>query len=560
MILASQSPRRIELMREAGYDIRVIPADIDETPFDGEAPLTLVERLARAKAAAVAAEHAEPNELTVAADTIVTFDGKILGKPATEDEARTMLRELSGRTHQVATGVCIVKEGDTAAPHAAESLSFVDVTDVTFYELTEEQIERYVASGEPMDKAGAYGIQGTGGRMLVHDISGDFYNVVGLPIARVARAIQNSRNCIWRWLSPSAYNFAVPYGSRPGIRPGGKPIGENMDTLLEAIDVCNVDGFCFGNYTDEEAGTGCTVIVAPEGATGGVDVRGGAPASRETDLLRPENTVDKVHAVCLSGGSAFGLEAASGVARELESRGIGLSVGPTQVPIVCSSCIFDLAFGDPTVRPDIEAGIAAVREALDNTPTTLEQGNVGAGTGATVGKLMGPATCMKAGLGTAAVALGPVKVGAVVSVNACGNVVDPLTGEWVAGMRTSADSDQIVDMELAAFAAAGSMQMPLDRTNTTISCIVTNMELTKAQATKVSQMAADAYAHAIRPTHTTNDGDTIYTLASGKLGAQASAAVPLDLLGMLAVRALQTAIVNGAKTAKTSHGIPGAAK
>ena len=230
-----------------------------------------------------------------------------------------------------------------------------------------------------------------------------------------------------------------------------------MDTLLEAIDVCNVDGFCFGNYTDEEAGTGCTVIVAPEGATGGVDVRGGAPASRETDLLRPENTVDKVHAVCLSGGSAFGLEAASGVARELESRGIGLPVGPSQVPIVCSRCIFDLALGDP-------------------------------------------------------------------------------------------------------FAAAGSMQMPLDRTNTTISCIVTNVELTKAQATKVSQMAADAYAHAIRPTHTTNDGDTIYTLASGKLGAQASAAVPLDLLGMLAVRALQTAIVNGAKTAKTSHGIPGAAK
>ena len=317
-----------------------------------------------------------------------------------------------------------------------------------------------------------------------------------------------------------------------------------MDTLLEAIDVCDVDGFCYGNYTDEEAGTGCTVIVAPEGATGGVDVRGGAPASRETDLLRPENTVDKVHAVCLSGGSAFGLEAASGVARELESRGIGLPVGPTQVPIVCSSCIFDLAYGDPTVRPDIEAGIAAVREALDHTPTKLEQGNVGAGTGATVGKLMGPATCMKAGLGTAAVALGPVKVGAVVSVNACGNVVDPFTGE----------------MELAAFAAAGSMQMPLDRTNTTISCIVTNVELTKAQATKVSQMAADAYAHAIRPTHTTNDGDTIYTLASGKLGAQASAAVPLDLLGMLAVRALQTAIVNGAKTAKTSHGIPGAAK
>ena len=185
MILASQSPRRIELMREAGYNIRVIPADIDETPFDSEAPLTLVERLARAKAAAVAAEHAEPNELTVAADTIVTFDGKILGKPANEDEARTMLRELSGRTHQVATGVCIVKAGDATAPHAAESLSFVDVTDVTFYELTEEQIERYVASGEPMDKAGAYGIQGRG-CVLVEGIDGNYHNVVGLPTCLLA--------------------------------------------------------------------------------------------------------------------------------------------------------------------------------------------------------------------------------------------------------------------------------------------------------------------------------------------------------------------------------------
>ena len=190
MILASRSPRRIELMREAGYDIRVIPADIDEKPFDGEAPLTLVERLARAKGAAVGAEHAGAAARTVAADNNVTFDGKILGKPANEDEARAMLRELSGRTHQAATGVCIVKAGDTAASHAAESLSFVDVTDVTFYELTDGQIKHYVASGEPMDKAGAYGIQGTGGRMLVHDISGDFYNVVGLPIARVARAIQ----------------------------------------------------------------------------------------------------------------------------------------------------------------------------------------------------------------------------------------------------------------------------------------------------------------------------------------------------------------------------------
>ena len=210
-----------------------------------------------------------------------------------------------------------------------------------------------------------------------------------------------------------------------------------MTTQLTAIDISDIDGFKLGNWTDSQAGTGCTVIVAPDGATGGVDVRGGAPASRETDLLRPENTVDRVHAVCLSGGSAFGLEAASGVARELEKRGIGLPVGPTQVPIVCSSCIFDLAFGDAGVRPDIEAGRAATCDALDSQ-ALFPHGNVGAGTGATVGKLAGMECCMKGGLGSAAYQLGPIKVGAIVSVNACGNVIDPITGAWVAGMRSAA--------------------------------------------------------------------------------------------------------------------------
>ena len=186
MILASQSPRRIELMREAGYGCRVIPADIDETALAGESPFALVERLARAKAAAVAAEHAEPGEVVVAADTIVTLDGEILGKPHDDADVRRMLRELSGRTHQVATGVCIAYGG--AGEGAAQS--FVDITDVTFYELADEEIDAYVASGEPADKAGAYGIQGAGGRMLVRGIAGDFYNVVGLPIARVARALR----------------------------------------------------------------------------------------------------------------------------------------------------------------------------------------------------------------------------------------------------------------------------------------------------------------------------------------------------------------------------------
>ena len=225
MILASQSPRRIELMREAGYDIRVIPADIDETPFDDEAPLTLVERLARAKASAVAAEHAEPNELTVAADTIVTFDGKILGKPANEDEARTMLHELSGRTHQVATGVCIVRAGDATTPHAAESLSFVDVTDVTFYELTDEQISATSPQASPWTKPAPTVSRASAGAcscMIFRGTSTTWWACPSL-VSRVR--FKNYRNCIWRWVSPGAYNFGVPYGSRPGIRPGGKPIG-----------------------------------------------------------------------------------------------------------------------------------------------------------------------------------------------------------------------------------------------------------------------------------------------------------------------------------------------
>lgn len=191
MILASQSPRRIELMDEAGFTCRVIPADIDETPHEGEQPLDLVGRLAKDKALCVASEHAHAGEIVVAADTIVTIDGVILGKPADAQDAKRMLRLLSGRTHQVATGVCVTRAnaaGDTAEPVLQ---NFVEVTDVTFYALDEDTIDEYAQSGEPLDKAGAYGIQGKGGRMLVEKIDGDFYNVVGLPIARVARTIRD---------------------------------------------------------------------------------------------------------------------------------------------------------------------------------------------------------------------------------------------------------------------------------------------------------------------------------------------------------------------------------
>lgn len=326
-----------------------------------------------------------------------------------------------------------------------------------------------------------------------------------------------------------------------------------MSASWQPIPIHTIEGFRIGHSTSLEAATGCTVIVAPEGATGGVDVRGGAPASRETDLLRPENTVDMVHAVCLSGGSAFGLEAASGVARELEARGIGLDVGVARVPIVCSSCIFDLAFGSASVRPGVAEGIEATRAALDAEPAPLAEGTVGAGTGATVGKLNGTAMLMKGGLGARAREAGELKIGAISVVNACGNVVDPTTGTAIAGMRAAADSLEIVSMEDAMLAAAEHLAMPLDRTNTTISCIITNARLTKAQATKLAQMAADAYAHTIRPTHTTNDGDTIYVLASGALGDRA---FPLDVLGVAATRVLEEAICAGCLSADGIHGAP----
>lgn len=325
---------------------------------------------------------------------------------------------------------------------------------------------------------------------------------------------------------------------------------------LTPISITSIPGFRFGHWTDTEAATGCTAIVAPDGAVGGVDVRGGAPASRETDLLRPENTVDAVHAVMLAGGSAYGLEAASGAIRELEARGIGLDVGVGRVPIVCSSCLFDLAFGSATVRPDASAGAHAVRAALDgDAAAPLTEGSVGAGTGATVGKLAGPARAMKGGLGARAFALGPLQVGAVAAVNAVGNVVDPATLAPVAGMRAAEDSCEILDMETAMLVMASQLTMPLDRTNTTISCIVTNAVLTKAQATKVAQMAADAYAHTIRPTHTTNDGDTVYVLASGAIEHDACAQLPLDLIGLVATRALEAAIVAGCTEADGMHGL-----
>ena len=317
--------------------------------------------------------------------------------------------------------------------------------------------------------------------------------------------------------------------------------------------ITDIEGIYVGHATNAEAGTGCTVIVCPEGAVGGVDVRGGAPATRETDLLRAEETVQELHAVVLSGGSAFGLAASTGVAEELERRDIGLDVGVTKVPIVSGACLFDLMCGRSDVRPTAADGAAAVAAALDGARLPLAVGNVGAGTGCTVGKLAGAERCMKSGIGESVQTCGELVCGAIAAVNAVGDVVDPVSGAAVAGLLDE-EGKSVVDSTEALLSLAATM--PLSRTNTTISCVVTNAKLTQAQATKVAQMAADAYAHAIRPTHTTNDGDTIFVLATGEY--ELSPAMALDVVGVLATKALERAIVDAALSAKEAYGFKAA--
>ena len=318
-----------------------------------------------------------------------------------------------------------------------------------------------------------------------------------------------------------------------------------MPSPRKIESVTQIPGIYVAHATNADAGTGCTVIVCPNGATGGVDVRGGAPATRETDLLRPEETVEVLHAVVLSGGSAFGLAASCGVAEELEQNYFGLDVGVSRVPIVSGACLFDLACCDAHTRPTQEDGRTACAAALDSNGVPLERGNVGAGCGCTVGKLAGPEHAMKSGLGEDVEQAGELVCGALAAVNACGDVRDPDTGEKIAGVRTE-DGTALADT--VEVLLGGFARMPLARTNTTISCVVTNARLTKAQATKVAQMAADAYAHAITPTHTTNDGDTVFVMATGEVDA------PVDAVGSLATRALARAIADGARRATSAYG------
>jgi L-aminopeptidase/D-esterase-like protein len=330
-------------------------------------------------------------------------------------------------------------------------------------------------------------------------------------------------------------------------RARAAPARSNSPTSPGAIT--DVAGISVGHDTDLRRPTGCTVIITADGATAGVDVRGSAPGTRETDLLDPMNLVDKVHAIVLSGGSAFGLESASGVVRWLEERNIGFDVGVARIPIVPAAILFDLGVGDPRIRPTADSGYRACETASTSPPA---EGNVGAGAGATVGKLFTLRRAMKSGIGTASLRVRGTTVGAIVAVNAVGDVVDPSTGKPIAGARTE-DGKRLFDTRAAIL--RGELPTGLTAgTATTIGVVATDAALTKPQAQKIAQMAHDGLARTINPVHTMLDGDTIFAVATGRSDEAANP----DLLGILAAEAMALAVVRAVRAAKGLVGLPAA--
>jgi L-aminopeptidase/D-esterase-like protein len=278
--------------------------------------------------------------------------------------------------------------------------------------------------------------------------------------------------------------------------------------------ICDVEGILAGHYSDKTNATGCTIILCPDGATGGVDIRGAAPGTRETDLLNPINSVQEVHGILLSGGSAFGLEAASGVMSFLSERNIGYPVGPRKVPIVPAAILFDLGIGSGDVFPGKTEGYLACQNA---STQPLEQGSVGAGTGATVGKALGIQKATKGGLGTSSLTFNDgLVIGAVVAVNAFGDVVDPNTGRILAGPRQKGSEPFCNTMDLLLGGNENLRHHSTTSGNTTIGVVATNAVLSKAQTTKIAAQAHDGLALAIRPCHTMSDGDAMFAMATGK--------------------------------------------
>ena len=347
----------------------------------------------------------------------------------------------------------------------------------------------------------------------------------------------------------AAFTMLVAFGVATWSRQAPAP------TATAARGLTAVEGLKVGHHTLTERPTGCTVVLVDgEGATGGVSQRGGAPGTRETDLLDPLNMVDRVNGVVLAGGSAFGLDAAQGVVRFLEERKIGWRVnGAGVVPIVPAAILFDLPFGNnPQIRPTADCGYRAATAAGTGA---VQEGNVGAAAGATVGKLGGRTRAMKAGIGSAArVMPNGLVVAALVAVNAVGDIVDPETGRVVAGVR-GADGKTLADArQLLRTGALSKTTPPTAGQNTTIGVVATNARLTKAQASRMALMADDGLARAIVPAHTVGDGDTVFSLATGRWNGE----VNLTVVGALAADAMAEAIVRAAAQAERSGGLPSA--
>ena len=338
---------------------------------------------------------------------------------------------------------------------------------------------------------------------------------------------------------------------------------------MKNIPFTSISGIRVGQVEDAAAGTGVTVIVAPDGMAASIDVRGGGPASRDTRILDPLAAAENIHAVVLGGGSAYGLDAAGGVMRCLEEKGIGLTVLPgVIVPLVCQSDIFDLGVGKADVRPTAAMGYDACVAAFNGESGNYKDGNFGAGCGATVGKMAGPAFAMKTGIGSAAIELGDLQVGAIVALNACGDIYDSRTGTMIAGTRSKYNSNQLMYAALEGPtkkkglatlegpAASPALASPSNgiTTNTTIGAIITNAKLTKAQLCKLAGMTHDGYARAIRPVHTSMDGDSIYGISVGSVDA------PLDIVGSLAADVMEQAIRTACYSADPAFGLPSAKK
>lgn len=318
---------------------------------------------------------------------------------------------------------------------------------------------------------------------------------------------------------------------------------------MKEISITDIENICIGNAQDTENATGCTAIICEKGAPTGLAVMGGGPASRESELLKPTAAADVIHAVLLSGGSAYGLDAAGGVMKYLEEKGIGFDVGMGVVPLVCQSCLFDLGVGSFNVRPDKAMGYLAAKNAYEGG---FRQGNVGAGTGACVGKLYGRDRAVKTGLGTYAVQVGDLKIGAIVALNALGDIFDYDSGKMIAGMLTD---------DLTAFASSEQAMYKLYKPdtnlfveNTTIGAVITNGKFDKTRMNKIAAMCHNGYARTIRPVNTTADGDSIYAMSVGEVEAN------LDMVGTLGAEVVGKAVNNAVKNAISAYGLKSAAE